>query len=171
MTPPSGARSRAPQCGPTRSLPIERQAAPASAASRRPRSAASKTRRLRAACNSARNADLTAATPQLVRITHPFHPFSGRSLMCIGERWNRFGKRLLLRVDDDVVCSVPPQWTDMVAPPLHVAMGQGRALFLVEDLLALAGLVTRLSGERPGASDPCNENDAASVRKKMPQKD
>jgi len=42
--------------------------------------------------------------------------------MCIGERWNRFGKRLLLRVDDDVVCSAPPQWTDMVAPPLDVAM-------------------------------------------------
>jgi len=90
--------------------------------------------------------------------------------MCIGERWNRFGKRLLLRVDDDVVCSVPPQWTDMVAPPLDVAMGQGRALFLAEDLLALAGLVTRLSGEQPGAPDPCKENDAASVRQKMPQK-
>ena len=90
--------------------------------------------------------------------------------MCIGERWNRFGKRLLLRVDDDVVCSAPPQWTDMMAPPLDVAMGQGRALFLVEDLLALAGLVTRLSGERPGAPDPCKENDAASVRQKMPQK-
>ena len=86
--------------------------------------------------------------------------------MCIGERWNRFGKRLLLRVDDDVVCSVPPQWTDMVAPPLDVAMGQGRALFLVEDLLALAGLVMRLSGEQPGAHDLCKENDAANVKAK-----
>lgn len=91
--------------------------------------------------------------------------------MCIGERWNRFGKRLLLRVDDDVVCSVPPQWTDLVAPTAEVALGRGRALFLVDDLLALAGLVTRLSGERPGASDPCKENDAASVRQKMPQED
>ena len=101
----------------------------------------------RAACNSARNADLTAASPQLVRITHPFHPFSGRLLVCFGERYNRSGKRLLLRVDDGVVCSVPPQWTDLVALSPEVAMGRGRALFLVEDLLELASLVTRLSRE------------------------
>jgi hypothetical protein len=34
---------------------------------------------------------------QLVRVTHPFHPFADRQLVCVGERHNRSGKRLLLR--------------------------------------------------------------------------
>jgi len=38
------------------------------------------------------------------------------------ERYNRSGKRLLLRVDDRTVCSVPPQWTDSVAPDPEVGM-------------------------------------------------
>jgi len=54
----------------------------------------------------------------------------------------------LLRVDDGTVCSVPPQWTDLVAPDPEVVMGQGRALFRVQDLLELANLVTRLSEEK-----------------------
>jgi hypothetical protein len=54
----------------------------------------------------------------------------------------------LLRVDDRTVCSVPPQWTDSVAPDPEVVMGQGRALFRILDLLELASLVTRLSRER-----------------------
>jgi hypothetical protein len=73
---------------------------------------------------------------------------ANRQLPCIGERYNRSGKRLLLRVDDKIVCSVPPQWTDAVASDPEVAMGQGRALFRVSDLLELASLVTRLSRER-----------------------
>ncbi|MFJ1260861.1 DUF5372 family protein, partial [Cupriavidus sp. CuC1] len=96
------------------------------------------------ACNSPRNADLPAASTQLVLITHPFHPFSGRQLVCVGERYNRSGKRLLLRVDDRTVCSVPPEWTDIAAPDPEVVMGQGRALFRVADLMTLADLVTRL---------------------------
>src|SRR5208282_6896090 len=93
------------------------------------------------ACNSARNAGLPAASAQLVRITHPFHPFADRQFTCVGERYNRSGKRLLLRVDDGTVCSVPPQWTDLVAPDPEVIMAQGRALFRVQDLLELANLV------------------------------
>ncbi|MGB8834663.1 MAG: DUF5372 family protein, partial [Candidatus Sulfotelmatobacter sp.] len=79
---------------------------------------------------------------------HPFHPFGGRQLICVGERHNRSGKRLLLRVDDRTICSVPPQWTDMAAPDPEVLMGQGRALFRLADLVELARLVTRLSSER-----------------------
>ncbi len=82
-------------------------------------------------------------------VTHPFHPLSGQQLICVGERYNRSGKRLLLRVDDATVCSVPPQWTDIVALDLEVVMGQGRALFRVVDLMELARLVRTLSVERP----------------------
>ena len=83
-----------------------------------------------------------------MRVTHPFHPLSGRQLICVGERFNRSGKRLLLRVDDEAVCSVPPQWTDADYPDPEVIMGQGRALFRVADLLELAGLVSRLADRK-----------------------
>jgi hypothetical protein len=83
-----------------------------------------------------------------VRVTHPFHPFRGRQLVCIGERENRSGKRLLLRVDDQTICSVPPRWTDLAAPDPEVAMGQGRALLRLVDLMELARLVRQLASQR-----------------------
>jgi hypothetical protein len=122
-------------------------------------------------CNSPRNAGFPAVSTQLVRITHPFHPFGGRQLACVGERYNRSGKRLLLRVDDKTVCSLPPQWTDAVAPDPEVVMGQGRALFRIVDLMELSSLVTRLARERHcETSAGCRDNYAASVRGMMPQK-
>jgi hypothetical protein len=78
-------------------------------------------------------------------VTHPFHPLSGRQFACVGERYNRYGKRLLVQVDDTTVCSVPPQWTDVVAPDPEIVMGQQRALFRVTDLLELARLVASFS--------------------------
>jgi hypothetical protein len=85
---------------------------------------------------------------RLVRIIHPFHPFSGRQLSCVGERYNRYGMRLLLQIDNHSVCSVPPQWTDVVAPDPEIVLGGQRALFRVVDLLDLAGLVDRLRRPR-----------------------
>lgn len=79
-----------------------------------------------------------------MRVTHPFHPLRGRQLVCVGERYNRYGTRLLLRVDEEHVCSVPRQWTDVVAPDLEVIVGEGRALLRVADLLELADLVAHL---------------------------
>jgi hypothetical protein len=88
-----------------------------------------------------------------VRVTHPFHPLSGKQFACVGERYNRYGKRLLLRVDDGTVRSVPPQWTDLVAPDPEIVMGGHRALFRVADLLELAQLVEEL-GRRKSLSRP-----------------
>ncbi|WP_321473439.1 DUF5372 family protein [uncultured Paludibaculum sp.] len=91
-----------------------------------------------------------------MRVTHPFHPLSGQELACVGERYNRYGRRLLLRLDEVAVCSVPPQWTDLVTPDPEIVLGEGRALFRVADLLELVRLVNQLherglpvkSGER-----------------------
>ena len=85
----------------------------------------------------------------LVRITHPFHPLSGKELACVGERHNRYGKRLLLRVDDATVCSVPPQWTDLAAPDPEIVISEHRALFRLADLLELARLVDQLGSRHP----------------------
>ena len=76
---------------------------------------------------------------------------SGRQLPCVGERYNRYGMTLLLQIDDESVCSVPPQWTDVVAPDPEILLGEQRALFRVVDLLELARLVDRLNRrELPG---------------------
>ena len=85
-----------------------------------------------------------------MRVTHPFHPLNGQRLQYAGARYNRYGKRLLLRADDGTVWSVPPQWTDTVALDSEVAMGQGRSLFRVVDLLELTSLVEHLVAERRG---------------------
>jgi hypothetical protein len=71
----------------------------------------------------------------------------------VGERYNRYGRRLLLRVDDVTICSVPPQWTDLVAPDPEIVMGEHRALFRVADLLELARLVGQL-GRRDSWKKP-----------------
>jgi hypothetical protein len=98
------------------------------------------------ACNSTKNARTPIAATRLVRVTHPFHPLSGRQLPCVGERYNRYGTTLLLETDNGAACSVLPQWTDAVAPDPEIVLGGERALFRVADLLELAGLVDRLSG-------------------------
>jgi hypothetical protein len=115
-------------------------------------------------------ADFSTASTQFVRITHPFHPVSGRQLICVGERFNCHGKRLLLQLDDGTVWSVPPQWTDIVCPDPEVVMGRGRALFRVADLIALARLVKRLGDRRRDAAEECNDDYAADVKPLMPHK-
>ncbi|HTB77958.1 MAG TPA: DUF5372 family protein, partial [Polyangiaceae bacterium] len=83
-------------------------------------------------------------------MTHLFHPLTGKQLVCVGKRYNRYGTRLLLRVDEETVCSVPPQWTDDVAPDPEIAIGDRRAVVRVADLLALAELVRRLVNDGRG---------------------
>ena len=81
-----------------------------------------------------------------MQVTHPFHPLSGRQLVCVGERYNRYGTQILLRVDDVAVCSVPRDWTDLVVPDPEIVMGAERSFVRVGDLLKLAQLVDRLGG-------------------------
>jgi hypothetical protein len=95
------------------------------------------------ACNSIKNASASIAATRFVRVMHPFHPLSGHQLACVGERYNRYGMTLLLESDDGSVCSVPPQWTDLVSPDPEIVMGKERALFRVVDLLELALLLDR----------------------------
>jgi hypothetical protein len=119
------------------------------------------------ACNSSRTARSSDSGTRLVRVTHPFHPLSGRQLVCVGERYNRYGTRLLLRIGQDHVCSVPRQWTDVVAPDPEVVIGEGRALIRVADLLGLADLVSHLVGQERQACER-KANDVACVRQTMP---
>ena len=82
-----------------------------------------------------------------MRVTHPFHPCSGRELARVGERCNRYGARILLE-DGGRVRSIPREWTDLVAPDPEVILGEGRVLVRVRDLTELARLVERLTHRR-----------------------
>src|SRR5262249_48361381 len=97
--------------------------------------------------NSTNNTAAPRAFEDFVRITHPFHPFSGRRLLCVAVRYNRYGKRFLLQIDDSTICSVPPQWTDIVPPDPEMVLGRRRALFRVADLFELERLVGGLVAE------------------------
>jgi hypothetical protein len=106
---------------------------------------------------------------RLVRVTHPFHPFSGQAVVCVGERANLYGPRLLLALDDGTVCAIPRPWTDLVAPDPEVVMGNGRALMRLADLLELAKLVDRLQGRgAAGSAKRCQPNCAAHVSQTTP---
>ena len=144
LTPPAAESECAPAAA-NRSLRATSKAALALVTPSRSSLAARQILLSQVSCNSIQNANASIAATRLVRITHPFHPLSGRQLPCVGERYNRYGMTLLLQIDDESVCSVPPQWTDVVAVDPEIAMGEHRALFRVVDLLELAGLVDRLS--------------------------
>jgi hypothetical protein len=101
-------------------------------------------------------------------VTHPFHPLSGRQLVCVGKRYNRYGTRLLLRVNEKTVCSVPPQWTDDVGPEPDVVIGKGRAVAGVVELFQLAEFVQRLVEEQRGVRARKGK-DAAIVRSTTPR--
>jgi len=96
-------------------------------------------------CTSTENADFSSPSLHFVRVTHPFHPLFGRRLPCVGKRYNRYGKRLLLQMDDGTVWSVPPQWTELAGLDPAVVMGDGQAFLRAVDLMELASLVKRLS--------------------------
>jgi hypothetical protein len=103
-------------------------------------------------------------------VTHPFHPYSGRAGVCVATRYNRFGKRLLLRFDDGVICPVPAQWTDLVAPEPEVVIGRDRSALRVIDLIELAKLTTLLgAGPSPMEGKRRKDNFAATVKTIMPR--
>lgn len=64
--------------------------------------------------------------------------------MCVGERYSRSGRRLLLEIDEETICSIPPQWTDVVAPDPEIVLPEQRGVFRLADLVELACLVERL---------------------------
>ena len=121
-------------------------------------------------CTSVRNAGVSPASPHLVTVTHPFHPYSGQGGVCIARRGNRSGKRWLLRFADGRICSVPPQWTDAATPDLAVSAGDGRALCSLADLLELAEFVAHLMLQRrDDEAKACKDKYAATVKQKTPQ--
>ncbi|MFJ8391032.1 DUF5372 family protein [Streptomyces sp. NPDC094438] len=82
-------------------------------------------------------------------ITHPFHPWHGRSYEFVVRRRNWGEDRVCFHDETGRVVSVPTSWTDVADEDPFVVMAAGRCPFRLGDLLRLAGLLDQLAS-RPG---------------------
>lgn len=77
-------------------------------------------------------------------MTHPFHPWFGRTFEFVSVRHTWKQHRVFFLLDDKTLTSVPTGWTDMAEPDVFVAAAAGRSLFRPQDLLALAEVIDGL---------------------------
>lgn len=80
-----------------------------------------------------------------MRVTHPFHPWSGREFEFVKRCKNWRDDRVYFFDEDGQLVSLPAAWTDAVAEDPFVTVAAGRSPFRTADLLKLAELVARLS--------------------------
>jgi hypothetical protein len=79
-------------------------------------------------------------------VTHPFHPLGGQQFEALVVRNNWGEDRVSYLGPDGGVRSLPIAWTDLAAVDPVVTVAAGRALFRLEDLLALCAVVRRAPG-------------------------
>jgi hypothetical protein len=91
-----------------------------------------------------------------VRVTHPFHPLSGRDFEFVEHRQNWGEDRVYLRDADGELFSLLTGWTDAAAVDPFTVIAAGRCPFTTDGLLALAGLIGRLRGQ-PGGEQAVRE--------------
>ena len=78
---------------------------------------------------------------------HPFHPLHGESYELLSHRSSWGEDRVMFHDREGRFRSLPGSWTSVVGPDPFVVVSAGRAVFRVEDLLALVELVRGLSPE------------------------
>lgn len=87
------------------------------------------------------HAPSTTARPssqdELVTITHPFHPLTGKSFSFLGQRYNWGEDRIAYRDEEGTYRTVPTGWTDRAPLDTFVVLSGGRAAFRFSDLVTL----------------------------------
>jgi hypothetical protein len=86
------------------------------------------------------------ADQRTVRVTHPFHPWSGREFVFLAVRQTWSEDRVFFLDENARQFSLPVGWTDVVEPDAFVMMAAGRSPFRFADLVALRRLIDGLSG-------------------------
>jgi Family of unknown function (DUF5372) len=83
--------------------------------------------------------------PQAVRITHSFHPLSGRrfKLICRRRCWGE--DRVVYEGANGRICTIASAWTDIDPADEFRQLAGGRAAFRPIDLLALCDLLDQLT--------------------------
>jgi hypothetical protein len=87
-----------------------------------------------------------------VRVTHPFHPLSGRDFEFVAHRHNWGEDRVHLHDEHGELFSLPAGWTDVGPADPFVVIAGGRCPFTIEGLLALADLIDRRRSQ-PGSDE------------------
>ena len=87
-----------------------------------------------------------AHPPQLLQITHPFHPLNGREFALVTFRQNWSEDRVYFHNDDGRLISVPTAWTSISAADPFVVVSAGRSPFKAQDLLEVAELIEAMAG-------------------------
>ena len=93
-----------------------------------------------------------AHAAQVFTVTHAFHPLVGQQFDALVVRQNWGEDRVSYLGPEGEVRSFPMAWTDLAPIDPAVIVGAGRALFRIDDLLALCELV-RGGADRPGPED------------------
>lgn len=86
----------------------------------------------------------------VVRVVHPFHPWSGRELEFVRRLRSGDADLVFVRLPGGGVVSVPVAWTDMVPADPFTVLAGGRVPFRTEDLLAAAVIAGRLRSRDAG---------------------
>jgi Family of unknown function (DUF5372) len=84
-----------------------------------------------------------------VRVTHPFHPLSGREFDLVVRKKNWTDDRVFFFGDDGQMRSLPAGWTDVDPPDPFVFVAAGRSLFRIDDLVVLVALLEGLRSVQP----------------------
>jgi Family of unknown function (DUF5372) len=82
---------------------------------------------------------------RIVRVTHPFHPWSGREFVLLAVRQTWSEDRVLFLDGDSRQFSQPVGRTDAAEPDAFVTMATGRCPFRFADLVELRRLIDGLS--------------------------
>ena len=81
-----------------------------------------------------------------VCVTHPFHPFFGRTFTLLDYRQTWGEDRVYVHDDQGCLQHLPATWTDAAPADPFVVVSAGRAAVRFEDLLALADLLAQVAG-------------------------
>ena len=86
------------------------------------------------------------AAQRTVRVTHPFHPWSGREFVFLAVRQTWSEDRVFFLDENARQFSLPVGWTDAAEPDAFVTMAAGRSPFRFADLVELRRLIDGLAG-------------------------
>ena len=96
-------------------------------------------------CSASSTAPDPVGEQRSVRVSHPFHPWSGREFVFLAVRQTWSEDRVFFLDSQGRQFSLPVGWTDAAEPDPFVTMAAGRCAFRLADLVELRGLIDGLA--------------------------
>lgn len=81
---------------------------------------------------------------QTFRITHPFHPLSGREYILITHKLNWGEDRVSFKDENGDYHCIPANWTDINPPDPYERSENNKSFFRINDLIEIEKLVRKL---------------------------